>query len=305
MKYIKFIGAALTAVLLAAGCDDSDGYTINTTNAVVGFEQTVISLKETEEFVTIPIVIENDTERDGDIIVHAAMKSTNAGFEKDRDIMITTETFRIPPELGSINFEVALDVYTPEITTGRNVEFQITSVSGASVGANGTCRIDFVEQNFVEGVYIITGQNMIYETRATARVSVSTTDETLDNVWLNFGIGTLAKMNFTEIEPELEYDVEIEPFQFIGIYNSYSVYVTWIASSKADDDPDTVELLSGLYYDRTRPVKAKLVRKIENGRETSLVITFEDGFGLLGILNETTYNWFDNFKPGATMEKAD
>lgn len=304
MKYIKIIGAALTAALLAAGCDDNDGYKINTTDAVVGFGETVISLKETEEFVTIPIVIENDTERDGDVIVHASMKSSNAGFETDKDIIITTETFRLPPELSTINFEVALNVYNPEITTGRNVEFQITSVSGASVGSNGTCRIDFVEQNFVEGVYVITGQNMIYETRATARVSISTTDETLDNVWLNFGIGTLAVMNFTEIVPELEYDIEIEPFQFIGIYNSYSVYVTWITNSKANDDPDTMELYAGLYYDRTRPVKAKLVRKIEDGKETSLVITIEDGFGLLGILNDS-YTWFDNFKPNATMEKAD
>ncbi|MCD8185687.1 MAG: hypothetical protein LUD68_04285 [Rikenellaceae bacterium] len=69
IKYSNIIGTAAVLCVILTGCSDRDGESLNTVRVSVGFEQSVVSLKETVEFVTLPIVIEEEVPRDGDIIL--------------------------------------------------------------------------------------------------------------------------------------------------------------------------------------------------------------------------------------------
>ena len=291
--------------LLLAGCNDSDSGEINSQDTSIGFKEPVLKLKETVDFVTIPIVVSNDVVRNGDIVVNVTMKGSNANFELDKDIIITTQTLRIPPQESEMDLEVGLHVYNPEIVSGRNVEFEITGAQGASVGPQNTFKINIEEKNFVEGTYEIKGVDAFYDSAMYGKARVIALDETLDNLRLDFGIGGQAVIKMTEIIAEREYEFEILPFQFIGTYNSADVYVSWFRKKfDSNKEPSEVEE-NGLYYDKTRPMKGKFVRTMEDGKEKSIVITMDDAFGLLGDW-KGKYEWFSNvWMPKATFTKID
>ncbi|MCD8185688.1 MAG: hypothetical protein LUD68_04290 [Rikenellaceae bacterium] len=230
------------------------------------------------------------------------MTSSSAGFELDKDVIITTETLRISPEWDSVDLEVELKVNTPEIHSGRSIEFRITDVRGAAAG-NTTCRIDLIETYFVEGRYEIKGLSIGDGSAATGSFLLSTLDDTMDQVRMDFGIGAQATVRFIEIVPKEEYDMEIDPFQFIGVYSGLEVYLTWAKQNQESTDPDTVERFNGIFFDRTRPIRGKFTRTLEDGRETSAVIVMEDVFALLGTVAQEPDWWFNNYRPGAVLTK--
>ena len=124
---------------------------------------------------------------------------------------------------------------------------------------------------------------------------ITALDESLNNVRLDFNLGAQAIVNLTEITAEQEYTFEIEPFQYIGTFDGANVYLSWAEKNASGQ----------VLYDRDKKIKGKLVRTLENGEETSVVITFEDAYGLLGE-RSGSLSWFQNvWLPNSTFTKID
>ena len=68
--------------------------------------------------------------------------------------------------------------------------------------------------------------------------------------------------------------------------------MTLFRKKEGNKEPDEFELRA-LYYNKTKPMKGKFGRTMENGEEKSIVITMDDAFGLLGDWSGV-YSWFDN-----------
>ncbi len=272
-------------------CDSNDN-SINTVKATVEFEEEIVAVKETVTFLTIPIVASSDEKRDGDIIVNVTVKEHSAGFEKDKDFIITTETLRITPDMKSVNFETGLHVENEEVEKNRRITFHITTADGASLGTKSTCMLDIKEKNFVEGIYTIRGVNAFDDMNSTGKCSFRGEDETLNNMFIDFNLGGAAEVKFTEIRENWEYDVEIQPFRYIGSFDGMGVYLSW---AKLDGKQ--------VLYDRNKPIKGKFERKTVEGVE-QMVFTFKDGFGLIGANDKGELSWFYNvWKENATMTK--
>ena len=97
MKLIKMIYVVACLTILATGCDSDDGEVLNTADVSVEFGQASVTVKETEEFVTVPVLVTDNAQRNGDIIVQITMKGNTGGFQLDKEVIVTTQTLRIPP----------------------------------------------------------------------------------------------------------------------------------------------------------------------------------------------------------------
>ena len=294
MKYIKTFLLASCLPLFIVSCDSSDDNPINTVTATVQFEKAEINMKESVKFLSLPIYITSDKNRDGDVFIKVTMKENNANFELDKDVILTTETLRIPAGVESVNFESAFKVETEDINKGRNITFHIANAEGASIGTNASCKIDIIEKNFIEGTYLIRGLNAFDDLMSSGKCYITGEDETLDHVSLDFGLGGSARVEFTEKIPDREWTVKILPFEYVGNFGGSNVFLSWSFLKESTGD---------LLYDKEKPINGKFEKKQENGKE-KLIFTFTDGFGLIGSDSAGKLSWFYNvWRENSTMEK--
>lgn len=299
MKYIKTILLATCLPLLFTACDndDEEKRSINTTNTTVEFEQTSITVKETETFLNIPVTVPMDVSRDGDVIIQVKATRYSENLSVDKEIILTSQELRIPREKFTMNVELGLMAENKDIETGRYITLEIIGAQGASIGNNSQCTVYLNEKNYVEGTYTVRGVNPVYGYIYTEQVIINAGDETLNSIGLSFGLDGEAKITFRELIADRLYNISISPFSLVGNYNDKPVYLTWISY-----DEEKLEL----NYDREKMISGTYEITMEDGEEVRK-FTLSDGFGLLSFDDEGEVSWYDNyiFNPQTTMTKID
>lgn len=300
MKYLNILWMLVGVAALTTACsDDDERFPLNTTGATVQFNKTSVTLKESVKYVDLPIEI-TGLERDGFINVKVDVKSNPSNFDLNSEVVVTSFDFVVPADRQSINLEVGLHVETLNMDRGRNISFEITKVEGASLGGNTACTINIVEQNAAEGIYAIKGVSPFDSEQASGLCNITVEDESFDKMYIDLGFGNKGRVIFTEIVPDTEYDIAIQPFQSMGKYKAddgvtYDVYLSWAKYNSATKKLDP---------DRNATIKGKFLRTHTDGVET-VKITMEDGFGFGHLSADDEFEWFlyDCFKPGAVMTK--
>lgn len=286
------------AAFTTACSDDDDTFKINTVDATVQFNKTSVSVKESATYIDLPIEVIG-LNRDGFIKVSAALKSNPSDFDLDSEVVITSYSFLVPADRQSVNLEVSLHVATLEMDRGRNVSFEITGVEGAALGAKTTCTLNIIEKNGAEGLYEVKGVNPFDNEIATSTYLFSSDDESFDHIYIDRGIGGKARVIFTQIVADAEYNIAIEPFQNIGKQvikgKTYEVYLSW---GKYDKDSKKFVL------DKEAPIKGRFVRTIKDNKET-VKVTLNDGFGFGYYNDDHEFQWFpyECFNSGSVMTK--
>jgi|GEM_PF-2001565 hypothetical protein len=300
MKYIKIILLMIGAVALTTACgDDNENFGINTVDSTVQFSNTSVSLKESTNYVNLPIEI-NGSNRNGFIKINAALKSNPSELDLDREVVVTSYSFVVPADRQSVNLEVGLHVYTLDIERGRNISFEITNVEGATLGANTSCTINIIEKNAAEGLFLIKGINPIDgERQDSGTWNFVAGDESYDKMTMDIGLGEKVKVAFTELIPDSRYTIRIEPFQLMGKFTvngkSQDVYLT---CAKYNEQTKKLEVY------KEDPIRGSFARRVADDKET-VTITISDGFGLGYYNEEEDFIWFfyNCYKPGAVMTK--
>ena len=294
MKYIKNLVVGLCLSLLLSACGENDDNQVNTTDTTVGFGTTSITIKENTTFLNLPIYTAQGESRNGDILLRVIIKETSETLHPDHEVILTTETLRIPAGETSINAEIALHAENEKIEKGRYLILQITEVQGASL-ANSECTVYLSERNFIEGTYLIRGLNPLNEIMSSGAVNINAQDETMDHITMDFGLGGTAKVTFTEIIPDKLYHVSIEPFAHVGNYNGKNIYLSWL---KKDESTNILE------SDRQKPITG-IFEQLTGDDKKIFRFTMNDAFGLMSINDDDTPQWYssDIFGAETTITK--
>ena len=273
-KYIKLFMALCLPALIISCKDDKE--IINTGAATIAFQESTVSIKESISLLQLPITVTGD--HNGLIKINVTMKSNNANFTKDKDVIITSESLFIPVGSEQINMEVALDISNDEIIDGRYIIFEITNAEGASLGSNKTITIDIKENNILEGKYTLKGFNVFDNKETTYNCQITAVEGSPDKMLIDFGLGGTAEMYLTGDPDSMEYDVSIAPMQNIGKTQGYDVLITWL---NAENDK--------IYYSPKEPIVGEFKNK---------VITLESGLGFMASQNGSLEGWMDGWKQG-------
>lgn len=246
MKYLKFLVSCLIPLSFIA-CSEEDEMALNTGNATVSFSQSTIEIKESVTTINLPITVSGD--HNGNIRVSATMTSSSEGIEKDKNVIITTETLNIPAGVESVNLEVRLEgVTNEEIVSGRNITFEIKGAEGASVSEQKTCVINILENNPLEGTYEFGGYDPYGTGYMTCNLSMNADD--MSKAYLDFGMGGLLQINLEEIEAMKRYNVTIPAGQVVGVdatYGNITFSYGEIDWNVGQIYPDTSKSLTGTY----------------------------------------------------------
>ncbi len=212
MKYRKLLAMCLLPLAFVACSDDDASY--NTGEATIEFSQATLEIKESIASINLPIVVTGT--HDGLIKLSATMTDSNgSNLEIDKNVIITTETLNMPVGTETVNLEVRLEgVTNDEIENGRYIVFEITNVEGATLGANATCTVNIVENNPLEGIYLMGGVDAAGAGYLTANLTQDVDDPT--KAYLDFGTGGLLEVHLEEVEPLVRYNVTIPGGQVIG-----------------------------------------------------------------------------------------
>ncbi len=217
MRYLKYLVSCLIPLAFVA-CSEDDEMPLNTGNATVSFSQSTIEIKESVTSINLPIVVSG--EHNGNIRVTATMTNSSEGLEKDKNVIITTETLNIPAGTETVNLEVRLEgVTNEEIVSGRNITFEIKGAEGASISGQSTCTINILENNPLEGTYTFGGYDPYGTGYLTCNLSMQ--DGDLTKAYLDFGMGGLLQINLEEIESMKRYNVTIPAGQVVGVNATY------------------------------------------------------------------------------------
>lgn len=299
MKYIRNLMLIASLPLCMAACDDSDDIPQNATQAAVSFQESSTTVKEDVTFVTVPITVSGTEKRNRDISVRVALKDSHGKLKMDRDIILTTDTYRIPAGTDQVNLEVGLRVANDEMEMDRFITFEISEVEGASVGANKDFTIHIIENNFIEGTYTIRGINPLEGYMSTGRVMVNALGDDLENVVFDFGLGASIPVKFVTLVPDRLYAIEIEPFQVAGVYNGENVYLSWSLM-----DEKTGKL--NYEKDGVKPSIKGIFEILPDAEGRKIMFTMNDGFGLVSYENGQVA-WYpsDLFQAKTTITKED
>lgn len=233
MKYIKIL--ALSLFTLAFSACSEDEVVLNSGDATVEFENASVEIKESVPSVNLPIVVKG--EHNGEIIVNATMTEKSEGIEIDKNVIITTETLNIGKDTESVNLEVSLSgIASDEVLEGRSITFEIKDVKGATIGTNSTCTVKLIENNPMEGTYVMGGVDAIGTGYITCNLTM---EEGVDDVaYLDFGFGGKLKINLNNIsEPYKKCNFTIAPAQSVG--GDYTAYFGFIQDNQLYFDPST------------------------------------------------------------------
>lgn len=218
MKYLKLLAFSLLPLAMVACGDDDEA--LNAGNATVQFSEATLSTKENTAILQIPIVLSGD--HDGDVRVTARMSGNNAGFEADKNVIVTTEHLVMPAGVESVNLEVHLqDVANEGIESGRTITFEIASAEGATIGSIKTCTVELIENNPLEGTYTLRGFSPFDGAVVSEKCILSMEDGVNDKAYLDFGFGGLLTLNLEEVVPGTKYNITIPGAQTIGTYSTY------------------------------------------------------------------------------------
>lgn len=246
MKHLKNLILCLIPLSFLA-CNEDDEMVLNTGNATVSFSQSSIEIKESVTSINLPIVVSG--EHNGNIRVSATMTNSSEGIEKDKNVIITTETLNIPAGTETVNLEVRLEgVTNEEIVSGRSITFEIQNAEGASVSEQNTCTINILENNPLEGTYVFGGHDPYGTGYLTCNLSMQNDD--LSKAYLDFDTGGLLQVNLEEVESMKRYNITIPAGQVVGVDSSYGdilfAYgeVDWNAGQIY---PDTSVSITGTY----------------------------------------------------------
>ncbi|WP_291593089.1 hypothetical protein [Bacteroides sp.] len=298
MKYIKNFMLITCLSLSMTACDDSDDVRNNETNAVLEFESSSITVKEDADFITVPIVVSGTNERNGDIFFQVSLKSENGNLKLDRDIILTTDHYRIPAGTNKVTLEIGLRIENAKIEHDRYITLAITDPVGATVGAKGEYRIDITEKNPMDGSYLIRGINPFNGYLASGRVEVTFPDEAMENATFDFGLGNAIPVAMTMMIPDRLYFIEIEAFQSAGLYNGSEIYLSW-ASLNAKGK---------LIYEKdgVKPNIKGILEILSTEAGKKYVFTFNEGFGLVSLVkDEVAWYQSDVFSSELTATKEE
>lgn len=217
MKYLKLLAFFLLPLAMVACGDDDEA--LNSGNATVQFSEATITTRESTTMLQIPIVVSG--ERNGSVRIVAKMSGSNANFEADKDVIVTTEHFVIPADVESVNLEVHLSVGNDAIESGRNITFEIVSAEGATIGSTKTCTVELKENNPLEGIYTLRGFSPFDGAVASEKCELSMEEGVNDVAYLDLGFGGLLTMNLEEVIPGTKYNITIPGLQVIGNHATY------------------------------------------------------------------------------------
>lgn len=283
MKYIKTVIWVACFPFFLMSCDSDDGTSVNSTSAIVEFQESQMTVKESTQFVTIPIIIDSEGQRNGDVSFRVTMKENDGSLKLNRDVILTTENYRIPAGVNSINFEVALNVNNKEPELGRFIIFQIEELTGAKAGTKSECKLNLTEINFIEGIYQLRGSNPIQEEWVEGSMNITTQDHTMNQVFLDFGLGNPVPLHFEEVIPNRLYKVTIEPNALAGQYNGNDVFMATFTYNMKNNS---------ITYEPDKPINILFeIKEKESGEE--LLFTFLDGFGLMSLDEEGNAEWYE------------
>lgn len=227
MKYLKLLALCLLPLSFAACSDDDEG-AINTGNATVEFSSATTETRESTTLVDLPIVVSG--EHNGNIIVTVAMTNTSGeNLVEDTNIIITTKRLIIPAGEESVNFQFRMTGVTNDALDERSMTFEITNVEGATVGTNGTCIVNLIENNPLEGTYTVAGYSPFDGGVSSTTCALTMDQGVTDYAYLDFGYGQSIVMNMVEAGDG--YDITIESRQQLGTDATYgTVYFVGAAT---------------------------------------------------------------------------
>lgn len=144
MKTIKKIGSLLLASAFLVGCSDDD-VAMNSTSATVGFESSEMTVKESADLFSIPVVV--DGEQNGAVKVTLSVEGYGSNPAKENvNYFVTDKTLTISHEDKQIGFELrALD--DEEINETRKFIVKIVSADGAKLDESRSAVIVSLKDN--------------------------------------------------------------------------------------------------------------------------------------------------------------
>ena len=144
MKTIKTLSTLLLASAFMVGCSDDD-VALNSASCTVGFAQTEMTVKESADLFTIPVVVEGD--QNGVVNVELSVEEYGSSPAKeDTHYFVTDKTLTISPDEKTVDFEVrALD--DEEINEARKFIVKIVSAQGASLNDSKSAIIVTLKDN--------------------------------------------------------------------------------------------------------------------------------------------------------------
>lgn len=251
MKYIKLFILGLLPWILGA-CNKEEEVALNTGDATVEFESASVTVKESVTSVNLPIVVKG--EHTGKIVVYATMTEKSEGIEIDKNVIITTETLNFLEGTETLELEVGLaGISNEEIIDGRSITFEIKEVKGAKVGVNNTCTINLIENNPIEGIYVVGGVD--YYSVGKLECELSMVEGSNDEVYLDFGTGDMVLVKFTDIEGVFDKcNFTIEANQKMGPSNYGDIYFRYgKVENVGEDEPiaDEAKAFSGTFENKT------------------------------------------------------